>query len=407
MSEDRASEEIIKKIDQLFRRRNSLLTRLETLEKQNLPNLNTRNQAYRSVCIEGTRDNLREINQQIKEQQRNLSRLEDKLIDRLSASLNNLSVDKTRPERYKALETFINQSTEMFNTPPLSRPPVVHSPVNTMAANNNNNVSTAQTTEAAMPAVTTAASSEPLSDVAGISSTPKFNVKPSSLDTITTGMISAPIIQTHVRPRTYMRPPQGTYDLPPSYESLRDRADRLEQERILRDEFDYNMMMQKHIFSDRPDPMGTQFPKNTGAIPKSRPQIRNVSTNVISAPAVLPQIEENIIDVDVDDDFVSLIEQNPNQNIQNDSNDNLYNERMRHFIAYKATPERMANRPIQSLSSNESMRVHQNTPTYEREIYHPQPTVRFNIPPNSQQNNLDFQQDNMRSGNIPQQSGYF
>lgn len=98
MSNDTMVSDIKKKIEQLVQTKQSLNTRLSILNRENLPNLNTRNQRYRSVQIESTRQQLLDIDIELNKQKQFHSQAKNIPSDNLSESLKNLSVsNKIKP----------------------------------------------------------------------------------------------------------------------------------------------------------------------------------------------------------------------------------------------------------------------------------------------------------------------
>lgn len=108
MTDNRASEEIQKKVNQLTHEKRLLNIRLRTLERENLPNLNTRSQAYRSVQIGGTRDRLSRIDQELEEYRTALRRPKPDRLDRQSQK--DLMSRERESDKFKSLEDFINLS---------------------------------------------------------------------------------------------------------------------------------------------------------------------------------------------------------------------------------------------------------------------------------------------------------
>lgn len=133
-----ASEILQNNIDRLIQEKQILNNRLGILNREYNPDLNTRTQRYILSQIEGTRKRTFEIDQDLNKLKYYLSRAKASVnaqIDSLSQSLNNLTVKaKTKSNKYRALEEFINQSSEkMFTTPPTSKkiPTVTRTPVTT------------------------------------------------------------------------------------------------------------------------------------------------------------------------------------------------------------------------------------------------------------------------------------
>lgn len=110
MTEPRASEIDDEKVEKLIQEQLRLNTRLRNLNRENLPHLNTRNQRYISVQIEGTRIRIQEIQDELK----SIYRSRDRSVEKQSDN----SLDKSKS--LKGLEDFINLTKNMRS--------ILHSP---------------------------------------------------------------------------------------------------------------------------------------------------------------------------------------------------------------------------------------------------------------------------------------
>lgn len=85
---------------------------------------------------------------------------------------------------------------------------------------------------------------------------------------------------------------------------------------------------------------------------------------------------------DVDDDIIppnAKSRETQDDNLQKETQNNTWNENIRRFATYKATPERMPDRANQQQDSFDSMHVYQDSFDYDEENRH-QRNVRFDMP---------------------------
>lgn len=378
--QNQASEIIQRKIDKLVQEKSLLNSRLNTLNRENNPNSKTRSQKHCIEQIENIRRRLVDIDSDLHRQRYHLSRTSGFSNQLISKSSEQPKITSDSCNKYKNLEEFINLSSEkMFDTPPPERQRVVHSPPPTLPE-----------TVTATNIPVTSSTADMASNTT--TSTPKSIIRPPSLifsnNPIKTSGISTfgqkvttSIPSTTIPSNTQTHGNQHRFDFPPTYESAEHRAIRLERERIMREEFDYNLLAQNELFAtDKNDILKTQF----------KPQSKSI---------------------DVDDDFtptnVNKQEQKLN-NLSRESKDNTWNEDVRHFAAYRATPERKANQ-VKRQTSFDSMRAYHSQSDDELEQELPRRSVRFNIPPLPTQpqrhTNLNRSQHNNRpQNNLPQRN---
>lgn len=399
MSNDKQVSEIQASIDQLIVRKKSLHGRLVVLERENAHNLNTRTRNYRLSQIQGTRDQLLEIDNNLQKQRQLLSESKNIPVDNLSDSLKNLSVgSKTQTNKFRGLEKFINLSSEkqsMFTTPPVAKrhPPVTHSPKGATVTFTKDDMATDTdpiTTNTEQTEATKATSSTPVSIVkpSNLRPPPTQNtqitdeIPPSSGLTSTSEVLPS----NPTKPVSTTAPiqrPQHKFDFPPTYESAEDRATRMEHERIQREEFEYNMILQDEIFNRSKNALATNATKNTkytGTIPK---------TKALTQP----------ISIGIEDDYnmpqTNLSQELRDHNLSREIDENTWNEKIRRFASYKATPDRIdhINRPQSPFNS---MNVYYDS---FDEIRDPIPNQRRNVRFNSPAR----QQPNIYSDNVAQQ----
>lgn len=415
MTEYQASEVIEEVIKQLVQEKRSLTSRLNTLERENQPNSKTRGQRIRLIQIDATRERLVEIDNELKTQRYNLARAKNKSVEDLNQSVQYLSVtQKRKPGQLKSLEKFINLSKEMTDIPdPFKKQPrIPHSPVTVTAESAVENVTidtvvdTKPETETSPTVATSVITAAQIQNDNMMSSTPKPIIKPSMLklpesqqsdpksSQTTTALTTISQARTMIPPRTltsYMRSNLGRYEFPPNYETTEEKAIRLQQEKILSDEFNYNMMVQDQIFNQGAGAIGGQSSKHTGTIPKNQFLVKSTPAPQSTTPKTQSQPEQ--IPIYIDDD--SVLENLQNQSIQKQQShnlaqeleDNTWNEIKRRFAAYTATPERMERRPFRQT----------NPIFYEQDQnVFPQRTVQFNVPIQTKQKSPDFSQQEVK-----------
>lgn len=414
MSESNASESIRSKIKKLVQEKHLLNSRLNTLNREITSNLNTRSRKNRELQTNACRNRIAEIENELKKQKYLLARAEERPIDEISESLEKFAFDPSKKvTKFRSLEDFIDKSSKMFG----KFPPLVHSPVEKSKENvpekspESNIESVVTTTSAEQPATTSAdelTSSTPkaITNLKGIVLNPS-EIPP--IGNISNILTTASSVITSNPPKTLaptipIQKTQHKFNFPPTYESYEDRLIRLEREKALREEFDYNMLIQDHIFN-----------KDTGAIPKAhfqtkfkenefaplytmpkgsfqtKPQFTekqiylDSGSNQLIAPASKVQTQSRPPFVDLKENFIPPSVEDLERKISNlskEHDENTWNENAERFATYKATPERMPNRFIRPQSSFDSLHVyHDSFDDIEEEPQIPQRKVQFDEPP--------------------------
>lgn len=449
MSDSEASESIKAKIDKLVREKGLLNSRLGVVNRENTSRLNTRSHTSREVQLNAFRSRIAEIDREITNLKHRLSLARNRSIENLSVSSSDFQIKPTeKPKNFRGLESFIemakeHESLDVFaRKPRLERSDVV---VTSESLPTENTPPVSINTSAAATSSTMATSTQPtaLVQVGNVaSSTPKPLIRPSNLNLPPSNQFgnnnlpapeSAAITnaQAIFPPRTvggYMRSTLRNLDLPPTYESAEERANRLERENEMRNEFDYNLMMQ--------DRLGAAGGPQTGAIPKKlqkpsaflktneslskdamskisqmvqrftpddifrddddgipslmRDQIEKVGKNLSQAEKenlwneTMNRLSRNNPNNDFIDDHVMPFSISREEYIQpqediekkpesQKAKDTSWNETKNRFAKYMATPERMDGRLLRRKNSSFLDDGHDQN-------FYPQRTVRFDLP---------------------------
>lgn len=392
------------------------------VNRENTPHLNTRSQAHRENQIRNFRSRITEIDRELANQRQLLTLTKNREIEDISKSLSNLSFNTSeRSNKLKGLESFINKTAEMFGKP------VGHSPKQKLKDSGSEKTDevTALPPNTSIPADKQPPSTENLA-----TSTPKTIIRPTNLNpdlknqhepkksdkknqnepktapneltSTTNKAISIP-----AKPGIHTQKTQHKFDFPPTYESQEDKLIRLENEQALRDEFDYNMMIQDQLFQ-----------KNAGAVPK-KPQRMTTSqdfSNLFASqkaqyepkfsftqpPRDKPIASNNNLDRPVNHGLGTQTQSRPKifeldevfeqpkpyspvrkaSNISREEDDNTLNEKFNRFASYKATPERMVNHFKSPQRSFDSLHVYRDPLVeMEEQQYIPQRGVRADKQP--------------------------
>lgn len=358
MTEHQASEVIQEIINQLKREKSNLNSRLTTLNRENLPHLNTRAQRNRLIQIDAIRERLTEIDNELNKQRYKLACTKNKPIDNPSQTSQYSVSDKRKSKKLKSLEKFLNLSKEMSDIPdPFKKKPLIpRSPLaESLESNNKENpvievvVRTIPETETSTTVTASMAATEQIQIDNVMSSTPKTLIKPSKFnfsesktDSKTlptkTGLDTVSNVQTIIPPRTitgYMKSNLGKFEFPPNYESAEDRTNRLAQEKILKDKFDYNMLIQD--YNREMGAIGGEIPY-TGTVPKSQFLVKSTPLEMKTNETATNIIQKSREQIPIYIDDGSMIENlqlqqnqfmqshNPNINLTQESNQNTWND---------------------------------------------------------------------------------
>lgn len=365
------------KLSKLIQEKRLAHNLLVTLQRENLPGSNSREQKSREEKIEDLNRRLIQLDKEINREKYHQARSEAH-IENLSKSLLNLSVED-RDNKLNSLRDHINQTQEMVITTSTITPSSETEPISSSGANTQTTASYDE-----VGTLTSATSNTAGSQNLIASSTPKT----SSVMTLNFPKPLASVKE---------------YNLPP-YESPEQRESRLEREKYRRETFDHDIL---NMFANMEHKQNSE--NNRGTIPKNRQPM--VTFGKLPNPVRCTPPESRYIPTNINDYAnrnISLDETQPessrrfegdyvNQNI---SLQETRDEFPRRFENYNPTPMRMRskNQNENQENLNERRDVFVNQRNMQKEIanygHH------SNTNQNEQGSNMNFREQGVRTGQM-------